>query len=542
MADRDDDIIISRTTMYSSKLGQELTTLRNNDDLTDFSLKTRGKVVKCHGVVIAASSPVFKAMLKSKMKEATEKQVMLDNISPEALDIIVEYIYTGETRIPTEVLKDVVEAADYLQMDELKKMCIDQASPVIQPDNVISWFKFSDKMNLTELLSQCSQILTSQLDEIKAGQEFLELSISELSTYISEANRNEVDPDDLVGASFDWVNADPQGRSEVMADLLKTIPLEKCSLQCIREEEEKHEPLLESNVKAYKLITKSLVQIAGKEPVRKKRSKMISDSTLLLVGGKYSNQCWLLDSASSLMEFSTIPAEHHHQRSSFCATPEGFAVTGGIDSDDAAMFHMVSKKWKKLPHLMLKRSHHGSIFVKNLLFVISGCINGSLSDSVHYLNERGTWHTAPDIPEPVWHSSGAVVDTGEDVFVLDSYSTNKLFKMSIDTKSWVNKATLPGDVSGGARMIRVNKDKFCVAGGSKNILAWYTPSTDTWVHGAKPLLTHRFGAVLHHHNTIMILGGEDQKKVESYDMDTGVWSVCDWEMPAPLMLLHGLML
>ena len=86
------------------------------------------------------------------------------------------------------------------------------------------------------------------------------------------------------------------------------------------------------------------------------------------------------------------------------------------------------------------------------------------------------------------------------------------------------------------------KDRLFVAGGEKNILAIYATSTDSWSHGVKLQLKHYFGAVLHQNNTIMVVGGEDQKKVESYDLDTGLWSVCDWEIPKPLIHLHGLMI
>ena len=102
----DDAILISRTTTFSSRLCEELLTLHNDSDLTDFTLKTNGKAVECHRVIMAANSPVLKAMLKSKMKETSQKQMNLDNISPQAMNVVVRYMYTGEARIPRETLKD----------------------------------------------------------------------------------------------------------------------------------------------------------------------------------------------------------------------------------------------------------------------------------------------------------------------------------------------------------------------------------------------------------------------------------------------------
>ena len=83
--DDNDDVIISKTSTSSSELSKESNILRNDDLFTDFTLKSGSRVLKCHRAIIAAASPVLKAMLQSKMKEATEMQMTLDIISPQTL-------------------------------------------------------------------------------------------------------------------------------------------------------------------------------------------------------------------------------------------------------------------------------------------------------------------------------------------------------------------------------------------------------------------------------------------------------------------------
>ena len=188
---------------------------------------------------------------------------------------------------------------------------------------------------------------------------------------------------------------------------------------------------------------------------------------------------------------------------------EGFAVTGGEDSDDAVMYVAESNKWKQLTRLLkvlIKRDWHGSVFLKNLLFVFGGSINGIESSSVHYLDESGSWHVVPQLPNRV--NFPEVVSTDNyDVFLMDTFFTNKLYKMDVETKLWVSKARLPGDVSKGARTIYA-KDRLYVVGGKKKIIAWYIPSTDSWLHGAKHQHLHFYGAVMHQKNTILLVGGE----------------------------------
>ena len=429
------------------------------------------------------------------------------------------------------MLLELIEAADFLEMIELKEMCVGQASPLIQPDNVFSWFSLSCEMNLSELLTRCVKIMTWQLHEIKSRQEFLELSSSELSIFFAEADQFDVDPDDLLGASFEWLRADPEFRIEFMEVLLKDIPMEKCSLQCIQEEEDKNGSLIEQNAKVYKLITKALIQIANRKPLREKRS---AGKCMIAVGGSKCEQSWTLDSPVALTKLCTTPEENNLFDTSCCATPEGFAVTGGsADSVAAAMFHMESKTWEKLPDLKRYRSHHGSIYVKNRLFVVCGFVGyPNKNGSVHYLDkESGSWKAAPDMPVTAEVLHPESVSTGDDVFVLDTCESKRLFKISIDSMSWEEKAPLPGRTAEGARMISINEDRFCVVGGKKHLLAWYTPSTDTWVHkGARPLHWHKFGAVFHRNNTIMILGG-DSHKCESYNMETDVWCRSELKIP-----------
>ena len=539
----DDDIVICETKSFMDRFSQGLQTLRIDKDFTDFTLKTGEKIVECHRVVIATHSPVLKSMLKSPMKETTEKQIELNNISPQAMDNIVEYMYSGRTTISKDTLRDVIEAADFLQMDELKQLCIDQAPAVFEPHNVISWFKFSTKLDLIDLHIECSKIMTTQLDEIKSGKEFLELKISELNSYIDDLKQNDADPDDMLGASLDWVHADPENRGEEMEELLAAVPLEQCSYQCLEEEEQKHQSLLDTNLGAQIKLVQALKVLRENGVPTTTRRKKESDPFYLLIGGggwNYRDElCWLLDSTFSLTPFCDIPEQLKGGKSHFsiCKTPEGFILT---DSDFAMSFNVKKRTWKKLPEPIVERFGHGSAFVKNILFIFGGEINDCLSSSVHYLDDSGSWQVGPNIPAACHYPE--VVNIGEEIFLMDTYRLNGLYKLKVSTMEWSNLAALPPwSKLTGARMIQVN-DRLYLAGGYYNCsIAWYTPSTNTWRSNASPhQLQHHLGAMLHHDNTILFLGGWNQEKVESFDLDTGVWSVCDWEVPKQLEYLHCL--
>ena len=537
-----EDIVISRTSAFSDRLLKELESSQEDAAFTDFKLKTGDKVVECHRIAMAAISPVLKDMLKAQLRETTEQSVQLDNISAKALDVVGQYLSSGKVKIPKETLRDVVAAADFLQMDELKQMCVEQASSVIDTDNVIGWFQLANRINLTDILPQCFKLMMSQLCIIKSGQEFLQLSFDELRNYLLDAGQNNVDADEILEAALDWLNDDVHRRSEVLEDLLLTVPLERCSLQCIKETEEKHASIFSKNLIVYRLLTKSLMSLADQEPLRKKRSKKI-----ILIDGRsdYYNQWWRLHPPLSVSKFCTVPDEQVKECRSYCETSQGFAISGGTGrkGKDCVMYVGDTNEWIPLANLLVERHYHASLFVNNLLFIFGGYVDSVWSSSVHYLDESGKWQETENIPEKA--GLPEVASIGKDVYLLEPVNSNKLFKMNTDTKKWSRKQTLQvdnRDGAHGARMIRINDDKLCVVGGFAKILAWYTPSTDTWVHGTNPQLSHIGGAVVLHQKSILILGGSYEKKVERYDMESGEWSMCDWELPITTQQLHALRL
>ena len=524
MACISDAVLISRTSSFSSSIFHELFNLRT--DFTDFQLRTGDTRVNCHRLVIAANSPVLKQMLKSPMRESAKGHVLLNSISPRILDILIEYMYCGEVIIPKKRITYMLQAADYLQMYELRRLCLEQFPTVVCTDNVISWFKIAGKLNLQNILCKCSDMMISKLSGISDSQEFLMLTYEELTSYFHDLK--EVNPDILLDTSLKWVNYDPENRQGVVKDLLLIISLEKCSLKCIKTMKQKYELLFEFNKMLMEYLGEGQVQCAVTEkPVKKttvslgttKKPDMASAIPHALVVGGYDNdQYWQLDTQPSLSNYCQIPKEHHQEYSSFCSTPEGFVVSGGHKSDDCVLFKLKAKTWQKLTKLSKKRGFHASVVIQGVLFVIGGVTKnryGHWSKSVQYIDlEGGRWHDGPAIPERVKYPE--VVSMGQNVYLFNP-ENNRLFMLAAESQSWVAKSSLLGARCDGARMIQV-RDLLCVVGGY-NTHAFYTPSTDTWfLSAAKPTLRHAHGALVHLNNTLFVLGGHDQKKVDIADI------------------------
>ena len=211
----------------------------------------------------------------SEMVETTKHQATLDNIPSEVIELLIEYMYKGEVHIPNKYVLPALEACDYLELLELKARCVIQAPNAINPCNVISWYKLADSLNIDELRTKCSEILSASFGDVSKGKEFLELSFDEVSSFISDAQEADADSDDLLEATTSWAASKPETRQDHILDVFEKIDLTRCSTECIDTEMDKHKELLCTQPAAIGKLVKSLVQIAnqGSSGIRKKRSE-----------------------------------------------------------------------------------------------------------------------------------------------------------------------------------------------------------------------------------------------------------------------------
>ena len=66
--------------------------LRNDEDFMDFSVTSEGKTFPCHRLLLAASSPVFKVMVKARLRE-NKTELNLQNIQSAVLGVLLEYMH-----------------------------------------------------------------------------------------------------------------------------------------------------------------------------------------------------------------------------------------------------------------------------------------------------------------------------------------------------------------------------------------------------------------------------------------------------------------
>ena len=485
-------------------------------------------------------------MLTSDMAEVAKHEIQLDYISKNIIQIILDYMYCENVSFYKDQLMDLIAAADYLQMMELKQMGLDEVPNIMEPANVISWWKEAAKMNYDTIKDQCEEMMVDDFQQISQQIDFLNLDLNEMNLYVLDICNDTVNSDDTVDALLRWVCHEDE-RVALLEDLLHKFQLNKCSEEGIKIVVNTHEALLNKAPIVYKLLF-------NRSAVAKSDTPEIMTDSVVVVGGRETNNvnevCWKVSQSDEFVKLCDIPVDELGLNHSVCIVPQGFVVSGGAGSDMCIMFITSSSSWLRMHDMLTMRQCHGTICVKQVLYVLGGFVgnyseDSRCTDSVDSMAmERGKWQNGPGLPFGVDFPKVSNLD--DRVYLLDQ-SSSQLLCLDIDKGVWHTLAPLPGDGScTGVSMASARRQLF-VAGGLGMFCCWYTPETNTWHNGQQPLREHTYAALTYHRDKLVLLGGNlgdgtGTDEVEEYNIEEDKWSVCSYKLKKMIHLHHAVVL
>ena len=135
---------------------------------SDLEIHCEETVFPCHQLVLAARSPVFRAMLDSDMVEKQTKIIIIKDAKPDIVAEMLNFIYTGD--ITNEKMDEMARAllgiADMYQLDYLKKMCEDKLCSTLEIDNSIECLVLGDTHNAPTLKMMAIKFIGKNITKI----------------------------------------------------------------------------------------------------------------------------------------------------------------------------------------------------------------------------------------------------------------------------------------------------------------------------------------------------------------------------------------
>ena len=145
-------------------LGQVLA----DKEFSDVEIICDTSVFPCHQLILAARSPVFKAMFQAEMKEKQTKKIVIKDCHPDVVSEMLHFIYTGDisTEKFSDLARDLIRVGDKYQLDYLKNMCEDKLCSTLSVENSIEYLVLGDSYNASKLKKMALELVAKNMKKI----------------------------------------------------------------------------------------------------------------------------------------------------------------------------------------------------------------------------------------------------------------------------------------------------------------------------------------------------------------------------------------
>ena len=136
----------------------DLANLLVDDHFSDIVLCVGDRKFPVHRAILAASSPVFRAMFTSNMKESIAEEISIEDIEPYVMKELLRCVYTNQ--VPVECGCDMLIAFDRFGLISLLDRCHD--SVTITVENALEVFAVAEELNAKRLKMRILKFLANR--------------------------------------------------------------------------------------------------------------------------------------------------------------------------------------------------------------------------------------------------------------------------------------------------------------------------------------------------------------------------------------------
>ena len=217
-----------------------MNSFRKSQTFCDAFLVVDNCRLPAHKVVLAASSPVFKASFMSELTGGDEFKVDLPEFIPETkiIEELLNYVYTGEAEISEDNAEELLVIADYFDIPSLKETCAEFLMINLKPSNCLAIEIFAERYRHQELHEAASEYICNHLGDIWKTEEFLSSDFEDVKALICGERldiKTQRGEEEVFDGIRTWVKRDSETREHRFAELFSHLRLSAMSIQFITE-------------------------------------------------------------------------------------------------------------------------------------------------------------------------------------------------------------------------------------------------------------------------------------------------------------------
>ena len=204
---------------------------RSKDLFNDVTIVAGNNTICANKMVLSCCSQVFEKMFKSKIKERYENTITLStDIHGNAISAAIDFMYSGSTNLSNQNVMQVLAASDYLQVEDLKQLCVKHLSCNISTATCFDVLSASNLYEIKTLRTQVCEFISPRFEDLYPTEEFKDLSKIDLMFCLSHLHQNyNIDETIICQAIIDWVIFKLATREKDFSDLIPLVDLSKLS-------------------------------------------------------------------------------------------------------------------------------------------------------------------------------------------------------------------------------------------------------------------------------------------------------------------------
>ena len=513
---------------------------RNEDIFNDVTVTAGCECIAANRLILSCHSKFFEAMFKSKMKERYEPSVKIEGADHTALKTLIDYVYTGSIVITESNVMNLLHAADYLQLDDVKDFCFEYLQSITSRDNCFAVLTVANLYRSSNLKNKVYQLISSQFDDIAFTESFKALSLDDVSSCVSNLNRSKTPESSIYRAMITWTKHDDSRTKDFpkLFELLRLYNFPREYLEDVVSNEELITVFPACSKKVLDIFSKLLkgerrkqnatkiVSFGGKRCWNKVSeiynyfklspskycdlpfsvefcSFLEMHNYLFCIGGQTKDQddkkC-----ASNIVKMMSLPdqqwvdvAPMNEKRYLMGCTVmnDSLVVAGGYSGKtsiaSAEFYQMKPNQWKTLASMKHRRCDNALVSRSSIVYALGGWCDGNYLSSVEQLRDfAGSWECFPPMQTPRrWL---AAVNCDGIIFAIGGKSGEEkntrlksVEKFDFAENKWTYVKEMKYERS--ALAACVLHGRIFVVGGldtqeydSVKEIECYDPSTDTW--------------------------------------------------------------
>ncbi|XP_073325883.1 kelch-like protein 10 [Pagrus major] len=535
----------------SDQPGSVFNDLRLEGHFCDAVIKVEDVEFPIHKMILCKCSSYFRALF-IRWSAPDKKVVNIPGLSPDVMQIIIEFAYTGALSVTEDNVQELLIAANQFDVMDIVRACCDFLGEQLSPENCIGIWRFTNICSCFELQSKAYQFILDHFEEVVSSEEFQDLTVRELTDILERDDLSASKESTVCEAILHWIAQRPEERQGNLLVLLSKVRLALMSqddLGTVMSNE-----LVKSNAECFQMVKEIMENkdrltspaLVMRDSVARPR---LPNAILLAIRG------WSRDDPTNSIEAYDIRADLWINLTNNQECPRAYHDTAFLDRyvycvggfDRAEHFNTVCRldlsthTWQEVAPMHFRRC-----FV--CITVLNGCIYAIGGHDGHvrlrtaecYRPNTNQWTIIPSMHEI--RSDASCTTLNNKIYICGGFNGNECLDSceyySPETNQWTMIAPMNSQRSGAG--IAAYADRiFAVGGfdGSDHLRSAeaYDLCTNTW-HEVSSMLTPRSNLGIEVINDLLfVVGGFNgfttSSNVEYYNMMMDEWSeACDMEI------------